>query len=115
MRRDHVIARAVDDDVGLHPARHRELGRAPRDRDHRCGTGEPRELGVQEPRRPLPQHDDRIAGTDVGALLPVAFCLYTSVRVYEGGGRRYFVAAGAMAGLAVGFKYTAGLVVCDRR
>jgi dolichyl-phosphate-mannose-protein mannosyltransferase len=59
----------------------------------------------------LPVAYSRVAVTDVGAMLPVAFCLYASVRVYEGGGRRYFVAAGAMAGLAIGFKYTAGLVL----
>jgi hypothetical protein len=59
----------------------------------------------------LPVAYSRVAVTDVGALLPVAFCLYASLRACEQGGRRYFVAAGAMAGLAVGFKYTAGLVV----
>jgi hypothetical protein len=59
----------------------------------------------------LPVAYSRVAVTDVGALLPVAFALYASVRVYEEGRRRHYVLGGAMAGLAFGFKYTAGLVL----
>src|SRR5438067_1441733 len=59
----------------------------------------------------LPVTYSRIAVTDVGAFLPVALSLYGAVRVYERGGRRDYLLAGAAAGLAVGFKYTAGLVI----
>jgi len=59
----------------------------------------------------LPVAYSRVAVTDVGALLPVAFALYASVRIYEEGMRRHYVLGGAMAGLAFGFKYTAGLVL----
>ncbi|MEX2196944.1 MAG: glycosyltransferase family 39 protein [Thermoleophilaceae bacterium] len=52
----------------------------------------------------------RIAVTDVGTLAPVAFAVYGAVRAHETGERRWFALAGAAAGLAVGFKYTAGLV-----
>ncbi|MBA2506535.1 MAG: glycosyltransferase family 39 protein [Thermoleophilaceae bacterium] len=53
----------------------------------------------------------RIAVTDVGTLFPVAVALLAAVRVYETGGRHWYFLGGAMAGLAVGFKYTAGLVL----
>jgi Dolichyl-phosphate-mannose-protein mannosyltransferase len=53
----------------------------------------------------------RIAVTDVGTFLPVALSIYGAVRVYERGWRRDYLVAGAAAGLAVGFKYTAGLVI----
>jgi hypothetical protein len=59
----------------------------------------------------LPVTYSRIAVTDVGAFLPVALSLYGAVRVYERGWRRDYLLAGAAAGLAVGFKYTAGLVI----
>jgi hypothetical protein len=59
----------------------------------------------------LPVAYSRVAVTDVGALLPVAFALYASVRVYEEGSRKHYLIGGAMAGLAFGFKYTAGLVL----
>jgi Dolichyl-phosphate-mannose-protein mannosyltransferase len=59
----------------------------------------------------LPVAYSRVAVTDVGALLPVAFALYASVRIYEEGLRKHYVLGGAMAGLAFGFKYTAGLVL----
>jgi Dolichyl-phosphate-mannose-protein mannosyltransferase len=59
----------------------------------------------------LPVVYSRIAVTDVGALLPVALSLYGSVRAYENGRRSDFVLAGAAAGLAIGFKYTSGLVL----
>lgn len=51
----------------------------------------------------------RVAVTDVGTLLPVSIALLGAVRVYETGARRWYLIAGAAAGLAVGFKYTAGL------
>jgi hypothetical protein len=53
----------------------------------------------------------RIAVTDVGTLLPVSLAVYGAVRAHETGERRWYALAGAAAGLAVGFKYTAGLVV----
>ncbi|UGS35817.1 glycosyltransferase family 39 protein [Capillimicrobium parvum] len=53
----------------------------------------------------------RIAVTDVGTLLPVALALWCAVRIHERGGLRWYAGAGAAVGLAVGFKYTAGLVV----
>jgi hypothetical protein len=59
----------------------------------------------------LPVAYSRVAVTDVGALLPVTFALYASVRVYEQGSRKHYLLGGAMAGLAFGFKYTAGLVL----
>jgi hypothetical protein len=59
----------------------------------------------------LPVAFSRIAVTDVGTLAPVALVLLFSVRIVERGGWRWCAAAGAAAGLAVGFKYTAGLVL----
>jgi 4-amino-4-deoxy-L-arabinose transferase-like glycosyltransferase len=59
----------------------------------------------------LPVAYSRVAVTDVGALLGVALALMWSVRAAEGGRPRDFALAGAAAGLAVGFKYTAGLVL----
>ena len=59
----------------------------------------------------LPVTYSRIAVTDVGAFLPVALSLYGAVLVYERGRWRDYLLAGAAAGLAVGFKYTAGLVI----
>jgi hypothetical protein len=59
----------------------------------------------------LPVAFSRLAVTDVGTLAPVALVLLFSVRIAERGGRRWCVAAGAAAGLAIGFKYTAGLVL----
>ncbi|TML82278.1 MAG: glycosyltransferase family 39 protein [Actinobacteria bacterium] len=59
----------------------------------------------------LPVTYSRIAVTDVAAFLPVALSLYGAVLVYERGRWRDYLLAGAGAGLAVGFKYTAGLVI----
>jgi hypothetical protein len=59
----------------------------------------------------LPVSYSRVAVTDVGALMGVAVCLLWSVRAYERGRVRDYAAAGAAAGLALGFKYTAGLVL----
>jgi 4-amino-4-deoxy-L-arabinose transferase-like glycosyltransferase len=59
----------------------------------------------------LPVTYSRIAVTDVGVLAPVALSLVGSVRVWEDGRLRWWILAGAGAGLAVGFKYTAGLVL----
>jgi dolichyl-phosphate-mannose-protein mannosyltransferase len=53
----------------------------------------------------------RYALTDVGVLLPVTAALYAAVRLREEGGARWFLLAGVGTGLAVGFKYTAGLIV----
>src|SRR3954447_11175934 len=59
----------------------------------------------------LPVTYSRIAVTDVGVLAPVALSIAGSVRVWEDGRLRWWLLAGAGAGLAVGFKYTAGLVL----
>ena len=53
----------------------------------------------------------RQAVTDVGALTGVGLALLLAVKALEDGGRRWFALAGAAAGLALSFKYTAGLVV----
>jgi hypothetical protein len=59
----------------------------------------------------LPVTYSRIAVTDVGVLAPVALSIVGSVRVWEDGRLRWWLLAGGGAGLAVGFKYTAGLVL----
>src|SRR4051794_39471626 len=61
----------------------------------------------------LPFTYSRIAVTDVGTFVAVAVVLYAVLRLYEdaGGGHRWYVLAGAATGVAVGFKYTAGLVL----
>jgi 4-amino-4-deoxy-L-arabinose transferase-like glycosyltransferase len=59
----------------------------------------------------LPVTYSRIAVTDVGVLAPVALSIVGSVRVWEDGRLRWWLLAGAGAGVAVGFKYTAGLVL----
>jgi hypothetical protein len=52
-----------------------------------------------------------VAVTDVGALIGVALSLVFAVRAYQTGRVRDFAVAGAAAGLAVSFKYTAGLAL----
>lgn len=59
----------------------------------------------------LPVVYSRIAVTDVGTFLPVAIAMYGAVRVWEDGSRGHYVLAGVGTGLALGFKYTAGLVL----
>src|SRR4051794_21445440 len=59
----------------------------------------------------LPVTYSRIAVTDVGVLAPVALSIVGSVRVWEDGRLRWWLVAGVGAGLAVGFKYTAGVVL----
>lgn len=59
----------------------------------------------------LPVAYSRYAVTDVGAFLPVAAAIYCTIRVGEEGGRRWFVLAGVSIGLAIGFKYTTGLLL----
>jgi hypothetical protein len=59
----------------------------------------------------LPVAYSRIAVTDVGTLAPVAVSVAAAVMVWEDGRMRWWVLSGAAAGLAVGFKYTAGLVI----
>jgi hypothetical protein len=59
----------------------------------------------------LPVAYSRLALTDAGVLLPVSVAIYGIVKVREDGRRRYFLLAGAAIGLAVGFKYTAGVIV----
>src|SRR5215213_5548351 len=53
----------------------------------------------------------RIAVTDVGTFLPVAAALYGIVLVWERGRLVDHLIAGAGIGLAIGFKYTAGLAL----
>jgi hypothetical protein len=57
----------------------------------------------------LPVAYSRFALTDTGVLLPVAAALYGAIRAHEDGRVRWFVLSGAAVGLAVAFKYTAGL------
>ncbi len=59
----------------------------------------------------LPVAYSRVAVTDVGALAGVALALGFAVSAREDGRLRDFALAGAAAGLAVAFKYTAGLVL----
>jgi hypothetical protein len=59
----------------------------------------------------LPVSYSRIAVTDVGALAGVALALLWAVRAYESGRLRDYALAGAAAGLALAFKYTAGLAL----
>jgi Dolichyl-phosphate-mannose-protein mannosyltransferase len=59
----------------------------------------------------LPVAYSRIAVTDVGTFVPVAIAMYGAVRAWEDGSRGHYVLAGAGTGLALGFKYTAGLVL----
>ena len=59
----------------------------------------------------LPVAYSRIAVTDVGSLLGVALAIWGAVRANEEGRLRHYALAGLGAGLAVSFKYTAGLVL----
>src|ERR687896_70826 len=59
----------------------------------------------------LPVAYSRIAVTDVGALVGVALALMWAVRAHEDGRLRDFALGGAAAGLALSFKYTAGLAL----
>src|SRR5687768_3125672 len=59
----------------------------------------------------LPVAYSRVAVTDVGALIGVALSMGFAVRAYQTGRLRHFALAGAAAGLAVAFKYTAGLAL----
>src|SRR5918999_410852 len=59
----------------------------------------------------LPVAYSRVAVTDVGALTGVALGLWFSVRAYESGWLRWYALAGLAGGLAVSFKYTAGLAL----
>jgi hypothetical protein len=59
----------------------------------------------------LPVAYSRVAVTDVGSLMGVALALGFAVLAAERGRLRWFAAAGAAAGLAVAFKYTAGLAL----
>jgi hypothetical protein len=59
----------------------------------------------------LPVAYSRVAVTDVGSLGGMALALWGAVRVQEDGRLRHYALAGAFAGLAVAFKYTAGLAL----
>src|SRR5215212_1201319 len=58
----------------------------------------------------LPLAYSRYALTDVGMLLPVTIAVYGAAKAQETGRMPYFALAGAAAGVAVGFKYTTGLL-----
>ena len=53
----------------------------------------------------------RIAVTDVGTFLPVAVATWAMLKAYEDGKLWQYALAGAGVGLAIGFKYTAGLAI----
>src|SRR4051812_3264434 len=53
----------------------------------------------------------RYAVTDVGVLAPSALAVYGAVMIREDGRMRWYLLAGGATGLAIGFKYTAGLVL----
>ena len=59
----------------------------------------------------LPVVYSRVAVTDVGALLGVALGVLGAVKALEDGRLRWYALAGIGAGLAIAFKYTAGLVL----
>ena len=59
----------------------------------------------------LPVTYSRIAVTDAGTLAPVAVSLAGAMLASDDGRLRWWLVAGLGAGLAVGFKYTAGLVL----
>ena len=59
----------------------------------------------------LPVAYSRVAVTDVGALTGMALSMGLAVLAHRRGGMRWFLLAGAAAGLAVSFKYTAGLAL----
>jgi 4-amino-4-deoxy-L-arabinose transferase-like glycosyltransferase len=59
----------------------------------------------------LPVAYSRVAVTDVGSLTGVALALLFAVRAAERGRLVDYALAGACGGLAVGFKYTAGLAL----
>jgi dolichyl-phosphate-mannose-protein mannosyltransferase len=59
----------------------------------------------------LPVAYSRVAVTDVGSLAGVSLALLFAVRAAEDGRLRHYTLAGAAGGLALGFKYTAGLAL----
>jgi hypothetical protein len=59
----------------------------------------------------LPVAYSRVAVTDVAALIGVSLALGFAVLAYERGRMRDYALAGAAAGLALAFKYTAGLAL----
>ena len=58
----------------------------------------------------LPVTYSRVAVTDVGTFLPIAVAFYGVMASTTAGGARYLL-AGVGTGFAIGFKYTAGLIV----
>jgi hypothetical protein len=59
----------------------------------------------------LPVTYSRIAVTDVGTFLPIAVAFYGVLRIHDRGRLTDYLLAGAGTGFAIGFKYTAGLIV----
>lgn len=59
---------------------------------------------------PLAVEHARFVTTDTAAGMFAAACLLATLRAHDGGPRRGWIVAGALAGLAAGFKYNAGFV-----
>ena len=59
----------------------------------------------------LPVTYSRIAVTDVGTFLPVAIAVWGILRLLDSGRLVHYVVAGGAIGVAVGFKYTCGLLL----
>jgi dolichyl-phosphate-mannose-protein mannosyltransferase len=59
----------------------------------------------------LPVTYSRVAVTDVGTFLPIAVAFYGVMRIHDRGRLTDYLLAGAGTGFAIGFKYTAGLIV----
>ena len=77
----------------------------------RCGTAAPASSPPRCCASPSCRwRSRRIALTDVGTLAPVAVVLLLSIRMREAGRPAHCAAGRRAAGLAIGFKYTAGLV-----
>ena len=53
----------------------------------------------------------RIAVTDVGTFVPAAVAIWATLRAYDHGRLGQYLLAGAAIGVAIGFKYTAGLAL----
>ena len=53
----------------------------------------------------------RVAVTDVGTFLPIALATWAMLKAYDHGKLWQYALAGVGVGLAIGFKYTAGLAI----